>query len=67
VREPFILLHPGGKRALNADEPLIVSAILQRDQKIVVGYGDCSVRSLPAKMLHKILEDRDSSEKPIQP
>lgn len=66
VREPFILLHPGEKRAMNADEPLIVSPVLQRDEKIVVGYGDCSVRSLTAKMLNKIIEDRNLT-KPEMP
>jgi hypothetical protein len=55
VREPFILLHPGGKRFVNADEPLIVSPVIQREGKFVVGYGDGSVRSLPAVQLGKIL------------
>jgi hypothetical protein len=55
VREPFILLHPGGRRFVNADEPLIVSPVIQREGKFVVGYGDGSVRSLPAVQLGKIL------------
>jgi len=65
VREPFLLLHPGGKRAVTADEPLIVSPILQQDGKVVVGYGDCSVRSLPARMLDRILEDRELTKPEI--
>lgn len=55
VREPFILLHPGGKRPVNADEPLIVSPVIQKEGKFAVGYGDGSVRSLPADQLGKIL------------
>lgn len=55
VREPFILLHPGGKQLANGDEPMIVSPVIQSMGKIVVGYGDGSVRSLPAVQLGKIL------------
>lgn len=55
VREPFILLHPGGKRPVNADEPLIVSPVIQSAGKFAVGYGDGSVRSLPEAQLGKIL------------
>ncbi|MEO5914734.1 MAG: hypothetical protein ABIS50_10905 [Luteolibacter sp.] len=56
VREPFILLHPGETRLMNEDEPLIVSPIIQKDGKIVVGYGDSSVKSLPAGEFSRILQ-----------
>ena len=57
VREPFILLHPGGKRRVNADEPLIVSPVIQRVGKIAVGYGNGSVKSVYADQLGQILKN----------
>jgi hypothetical protein len=66
VSEPFILLYPGRKQAMKGEEPLIVSAILERGQKIVVGYGDSSVRILSAKMLNTILENRDLTKSEMQ-
>ena len=56
VREPFILLHPGSTRLVNADEPLIVSPVIQRVGKIAVGYGDGSVTSLLAKDLDRVIK-----------
>jgi hypothetical protein len=56
VREPFVLLHPGGKRPGNANEPLIVSPVVQSVGKFAVGYGDGSVKSLPAVQLEQILK-----------
>lgn len=56
VREPFLLLHPGGKRLVNADEPLIVSPVIEDVGKIVVGYGDGSVTSLRAKDLDRVIK-----------
>ncbi|MES2921716.1 MAG: hypothetical protein V4819_09220 [Verrucomicrobiota bacterium] len=60
VPEPFILLHPGGTRPMNADEPLIVSPVIQRDGKVAVGYGDCSVRSLPVSKLASVLAGEEN-------
>lgn len=56
VNEPFILLHPGGTRAVNADEPLIVSPVMPTIGKIVVGYGDGSVTSLLARDLDRVIK-----------
>jgi len=56
VNEPFVLLHPGGTRAVNPDEPLIVSPVIQSAGKIVVGYGDGSVTSLLAKDLERVIK-----------
>lgn len=64
VREPFILLHPGGTRLIRSDEPLIVSPVLPRVGRIVVGYGDGSVRSLPAVQLGRILRTRVPATQP---
>lgn len=61
VPEPFILLCPGRTRAANEDEPLIVSPVLPRDGKFVVGYGDMSVRTLPATQFSRILRERGKS------
>lgn len=58
LREPFILLYPGGKREVNANEPLIVSPVIQESGKIVVGYGDMSVKAVPAEQLEQILRAR---------
>jgi hypothetical protein len=55
VREPFVLLHPGGKRPVNADEPLIVSPVIQSAGKFAAGFGDGSVRSMPEAQLGKII------------
>jgi hypothetical protein len=60
VREPFILLHPGGTRPLVSGEPLIVSPVLLRAGKIVVGYADGSVKSLPVDRLGQILRSTGS-------
>jgi len=57
LREPFILLHPGRVKSADADEPLIVSPIIQSSGNFAVGYGDNSVRSLPAKQFEKLLEE----------
>ena len=40
---------------MKVDEPLIVSPVMQTDHKIVVGYGDGSVRSLSATMFENVL------------
>lgn len=66
VSEPFILLHPGGESLMNADEPLIVSPVIQNLGKIEVGYGDGSLRVLPASQLGKILRSaRQASPQPF--
>lgn len=56
VLEPFILLKPGGTRPLEEDIPLIVSPVIRNGEKIVVGYSDGSVSSLPAVRLDEILQ-----------
>lgn len=53
--EPFIFLKPGGTMSLTEIEPLIVSPVFESQQKIVVGYSDNSVSSLPASKLDSIL------------
>lgn len=55
LEEPFILLHSGQERLSNPDEPVIVSPIIGSTGKFVVGYGDFSVRSLPASQFNKIV------------
>ncbi len=58
VREPFLLLHPGGDRPLEAGEPVIVSPVIEQGMKIVVGYGDGSAKSFPAGQLEQVLRNR---------
>lgn len=67
VSEPFILLNPGGTRAVNPDEPLIVSPVIINVGKIVVGYGDGSVTSLPAKSLNRVIQGESRSKIQQQP
>jgi hypothetical protein len=62
VKEPFVLLHPGGTRAVNWDEPLIVSPVMQTTGKIVVGFGDGSVSSLQAKDLSRVIRGESRLE-----
>lgn len=54
--EAFIFLKPGGTISLTEVEPLIVSPVFESRQKIVVGYSDNSVTSLPAGKLESILK-----------
>jgi hypothetical protein len=66
VSEPFILLHPGGDRFLSSDEPVIVSPVIQRSGKIVVGNGDGSVKMLPTEQLGKVFKSsRLASPQPM--
>ena len=46
---------------MNVDEPLIVLPVMQTDHKIVVGYGDGSVRSLSATMFESVLNGGGNS------
>lgn len=46
---------------MKVDEPLIVSPVMQTDHKIVVGYGDGSVRSLSATMFENVLNGGGNS------
>lgn len=63
VKEPFVLLHPGTKRILDADEPLIASPVIQGDGgRVVVGYADSSVRSANLQQFAKILQDRAAEQ-----
>jgi hypothetical protein len=67
VNEPFILLHPGGTRAVNAGEPLIVSPVIRNSEKIAVGYGDGSVTSLRAKDLDRVIKGESRLQIQQQP
>lgn len=58
ILEPFILLYPGRTRVADGKEPVIVSPVITKDGKIVVGYGDMSVRSIPGSRLGEIIESR---------
>lgn len=58
VQEHFILLHPGRKTPLSAGEPLIVSPWIAKEDKIVVGYADLSVRSEAGANFAQILLSR---------
>ncbi len=64
LREPFILLHPGGKREVVDNDPLIISPLIREGGKIVVGYGDLSVRSIPAEQLEQILRNAQAKVQP---
>ncbi len=55
VAEPFIFLKPGGSVSTVEVEPVIISPIFESAQKIVVGYSDGSVSSLPTSRLGLIL------------
>lgn len=56
VAEPYVLLHPGAVTAVPADEPLVVSPIIQREGKMVVGYGDLTAKSVPAEQWKAIFQ-----------
>ncbi len=53
--EPFVLLRPGSTDIALDEDPLIVSPLLRAGTKIVVGYGDGSVKTLHAKMFPEII------------
>jgi hypothetical protein len=65
--EPFVLLKAGQTLPLNPDEPVIISPAIGPDGKYVVGFSDCSVRSIPHPMLTRILEKQDSYQIPPVP
>lgn len=62
VPEPWILLRPGSSKVALEDEPVIVSPVIAARGMVVVGYGDSSVRAVPARELAKILETNAASE-----
>lgn len=54
--EPYILLHPGSPTAVADSDPLIVSPVIHNGRKMVVGYGNMSVRTVDAAQLKTILQ-----------
>jgi len=55
VPEPWILLRPGSDEIAPEDEPVIVSPLLRDGLTVVVGFGDMSVRKMPAQKLADLL------------
>lgn len=66
LREPVILLHPGRATPLPANEPSIVSPRIVRDDRVVVAYGNFSVRSEPVENFAKILQSRKPTGKNLE-
>ena len=55
VPEPWILLRPGSSETFLGVVPVIVSPVIAGEGMVVVGYGDCSVRSIPVEKLAEVL------------
>jgi len=56
VREPFIILKPGHP-STGLVEPVIVSPVVQPYDRVVVGYSDCSARTMPLKAWLRLKEE----------
>lgn len=52
LKEPFIFLKPG-RPSTGLIEPVLVSPVIQPHDKVVVGYSDSSVRTMPLKAWQK--------------
>lgn len=65
--EPFVLLHAGKALPFQQDEPVIISPAIGPDSKFVVGFSDCSVRSVTRPMLARLLDGRQPLTKPSTP
>lgn len=55
VPEPWILLRPGSAATDSGDEPVLVSPVIVGEGKVVVGYADLTVRSIPLEKLAEVL------------
>jgi hypothetical protein len=60
--EPFILLHPGSPTVVPDSDPLLVSPVFHNGRKMVVGYGNMSVRTVDAGELKTILRNLDPKQ-----
>jgi len=56
LKQPFLLLYPGSKQTFGAGQPVIVSPEFADGKKVVVGYGDSSVTTMPQSRYQQILE-----------
>jgi hypothetical protein len=65
VPEPWILLRPGSSEVALNDEPVIVSPVIVREGMVVLGYGDCSVRSIRAEKLNEVLAQGKAAESEV--
>lgn len=65
AREPFVFLRPGSTEIAQSNEPLLVSPLLVNVGKVVVGYGDSSVRSESSKNLRMILAQDETKESEV--
>lgn len=61
LREPFIFLRPG-RPTSNVIEPVLVSPVIRPDDKVAVGYSDCSVRSMPLKAWQKLAKEIEAAD-----
>lgn len=57
VREPFIFLLPMREGVARKDEALLVSPVITRDGRVVVIYGDMSVRTESLSRSLEVLEN----------
>jgi hypothetical protein len=62
--EPFVLLKAGQALPQTPDEPVILSPAIGPDGKYVVGFSDCSVRSITRPMLTRILDEQHTHQAP---
>jgi hypothetical protein len=65
--EPFVLLHAGKALPLQPDQPVIISPAIGSDERFVVGFSDCSARSVTRPMLERMLSERHSLTNPSTP
>jgi hypothetical protein len=61
LREPFIFLK-AGQPSSDKIEPVLVSPLIQPDDKVAVGFNDGSVRSMTLKAWQKLAKETQTSD-----